>query len=117
MSLARSDDRLAEATREWARANLNAAEGGGGKGAVIEVEVRETYDGVASKRAMGEGAGAGVVVGCGEGEISAPLMFEATSRLAQAKRSTEAWLGWSAGTLIVAVLRAVRLPGKLAQGC
>ena len=98
MALARSADSLAEATREWARANLDAADGGGGK-AVIG-----TYDGVASKRAMGEGVGAGVVVGCGEVEISALLMLAATSRLAQAERSTEAWLGWSAGTLTVAML-------------
>ena len=88
LALARSADRLAEATREWARANLDSAEGGGGKEAVID-----TYDGVASKRAMGEGVGAWVVIGCGEGEVSAPLMLAATSRLAQAERSTEAWLG------------------------
>ena len=43
LALAHSADRLAEATREWAKANLGAAEGGGGKGAVIDTyEIRTT---------------------------------------------------------------------------
>ena len=99
LALAHSADRLTEATREWAKANLGAAEGGGGKGAVTD-----TYDGVASRRAMGEGVSADVVVRCGNGAEAAPLMFEATSLMAQAERSTQAWLGWPAGTLKVAVL-------------
>ena len=53
---------------------------------------------------MGEGVRADVVMRCGNGAEAAPLMFEATSLLAQAERPTEAWLGWPAGTLKVAVL-------------
>ena len=52
----------------------------------------ETYEGVASKRARGKGVCVDVATGRGDGVSAAPLMFEATSRWAQAARSDEALL-------------------------
>ena len=52
----------------------------------------DTYEGVASKRARGEDVCVDVAIGRGDGARAAPLMFEATSRWAQAARSDEALL-------------------------